>query len=450
MANYRTFHSQLTSIMETLTRAAMAEICELVDDGYAVLHLEISRHQKENEELRQKLQLIESIIARGAGGGPATEKIIAARDSRGRDGLGRGKLVIVEEYTSRDVEESQPITVQVKQEEPEQHGTGEDGEGADVTQDSLGEDVEEVLTDMAAHRAHTHTHTHTHTRADSLDTHTHSRADSQDTHTHSALEVSSAILLESDEDNTLADSTLDSHTHSEAHTDSDTHTHSDAFSDIQHTPCEAADAQDTHTHTHTHAHAQALSFLDRVCVKREGGASSGVCELVADWRSRSANARHALAHTHTHTLSHTHTHTHGLPSSGLGAAHPALFSLLPHAHTHTHTHTHGQPLRSSGGGGGGGGGGGVCKRSFICAFCGKSFTTAQSLDTHTRIHTGERPFRCGQCGKRFTQSGHLSAHQTVHTGERPHPCTHCSKRFAGKQYLRIHMRKHHPEQHTHT
>lgn len=63
MANYRAFHTQLATIMETLTRAAVAEICELVDDGYAVLHLEISRHQKENEELRRKLQLIESIVA---------------------------------------------------------------------------------------------------------------------------------------------------------------------------------------------------------------------------------------------------------------------------------------------------------------------------------------------------------------------------------------------------
>lgn len=63
MANYRAFHTQLATIMETLTRAAVVEICELVDEGYAVLHIEISRHQKENEELRRKLQLIESIVA---------------------------------------------------------------------------------------------------------------------------------------------------------------------------------------------------------------------------------------------------------------------------------------------------------------------------------------------------------------------------------------------------
>lgn len=78
MANYRAFHTQLATIMETLTRAAVAEICELVDDGYAVLHIEISRHQKENEELRRKLQLIESIVAaRGF-----SDETTVARDSR--------------------------------------------------------------------------------------------------------------------------------------------------------------------------------------------------------------------------------------------------------------------------------------------------------------------------------------------------------------------------------
>lgn len=86
-------------------------------------------------------------------------------------------------------------------------------------------------------------------------------------------------------------------------------------------------------------------------------------------------------------------------------------------------------------------------RRFVCSYCGKCFTSSRSLETHVRVHTGERPYSCAQCGKRFTQSGHLKTHQSVHTGERPFACEHCGKRFAGKQNLRIHQQKHHLAEH---
>lgn len=86
-------------------------------------------------------------------------------------------------------------------------------------------------------------------------------------------------------------------------------------------------------------------------------------------------------------------------------------------------------------------------RRFVCNYCGKCFPSCRSLETHVRVHTGERPYSCAQCGKRFTQSGHLKTHQSVHTGERPFACERCGKRFAGKQNLRIHQQKHHPSQH---
>ncbi|XP_056136391.1 zinc finger protein 236-like [Lampris incognitus] len=59
MANYVNIHTQLASIMEVLANAAVAEICQLVDDGYATLRLEISRTQRENLALKSKLRLME-------------------------------------------------------------------------------------------------------------------------------------------------------------------------------------------------------------------------------------------------------------------------------------------------------------------------------------------------------------------------------------------------------
>eukprot|EP00063_Salmo_salar_P090354 XP_014065189.1 PREDICTED: zinc finger and SCAN domain-containing protein 21-like isoform X5 [Salmo salar] len=58
------FQGQIASIMEVLANAAVAEICKVVDDGYAVVHLKMSQSHKENEFLRRKLKLMELQIAR--------------------------------------------------------------------------------------------------------------------------------------------------------------------------------------------------------------------------------------------------------------------------------------------------------------------------------------------------------------------------------------------------
>ncbi|XP_029543056.2 zinc finger and BTB domain-containing protein 20-like [Oncorhynchus nerka] len=64
MANCIVFHTQIASIMEVLANAAVAEICKVVDDDYAVFRLEITQTQKENRTLRKKLQLLELKVAR--------------------------------------------------------------------------------------------------------------------------------------------------------------------------------------------------------------------------------------------------------------------------------------------------------------------------------------------------------------------------------------------------
>lgn len=74
MARYVDFHTQLASIMEVLANAAVAEICQLVDEEFANLRLEISRSQRENLALKSRLRLVE---VRSGGGRVPGEPVIS-------------------------------------------------------------------------------------------------------------------------------------------------------------------------------------------------------------------------------------------------------------------------------------------------------------------------------------------------------------------------------------
>ncbi|XP_051556823.1 zinc finger protein 774-like [Myxocyprinus asiaticus] len=400
MASYRAFHTQLATIMETLTRAAVAEICELVDDGYAVLHIEISRHKKENEELRRKLQLIESIVAAR---GYSDEKT-ALRDGRCDSNIGEApvsrKTSGGGESTSRSSvaesrEEVDLIQMQIKVEGLEQQPLADDDDDDDVesvsavTHDSPKPDVAELSCQDTYTLAHSPVH----------DTHTHTLPHSPDNDTHS-------------------------HTHAFA----DTHSGAD---ESQHSSIDLTGADDAsfslaHSTSETRPSHLHRVFQEDFCVTAD-------LDTVSDW------ATHSVRNTLTHSQTSPQTVGGSDPLVSINSPLFAAQRLVALGNV-SGLSLYGRlgALRGVEAG----------KRHFICSICGKSFTTSQSLDTHMRIHTGERPYRCEQCGKRFTQSGHLTAHQTVHTGERPYKCTHCGKRFAGKQYLRIHTKKHHPDLHT--
>uniref|UniRef100_A0AAZ3SKM8 C2H2-type domain-containing protein n=1 Tax=Oncorhynchus tshawytscha TaxID=74940 RepID=A0AAZ3SKM8_ONCTS len=78
-ANCMVFHTQIASIMEVLANAAVAEVCKLVDDDYAVLRLEITHSQKENSALRRKLQLLELKLSRERAERTMRERVLASR-----------------------------------------------------------------------------------------------------------------------------------------------------------------------------------------------------------------------------------------------------------------------------------------------------------------------------------------------------------------------------------
>lgn len=45
-----------------------------------------------------------------------------------------------------------------------------------------------------------------------------------------------------------------------------------------------------------------------------------------------------------------------------------------------------------------------------CMVCGKILSSANSLDRHLLVHSGEKPFECQECGKAFTTNGNMNRH----------------------------------------
>ncbi|XP_055765295.1 uncharacterized protein LOC129841172 isoform X2 [Salvelinus fontinalis] len=115
MDNCMVFHTQIASILEVLANAAVADICKLVEDDYAVFRLEITQSQKENRALRRKLHLLELKVAR--------ERVLVSRPSsvkildqyrgmaRGEGNLTGGHRSFVKPAGHHTWTDDQPITI---------------------------------------------------------------------------------------------------------------------------------------------------------------------------------------------------------------------------------------------------------------------------------------------------------------------------------------------------
>ncbi|XP_071105343.1 uncharacterized protein [Haliotis cracherodii] len=138
--------------------------------------------------------------------------------------------------------------------------------------------------------------------------------------------------------------------------------------------------------------------------------------------------RHLASEQHSpygrlHPKSHRHFPLAGM-AHGVGGLHPAFLQLEGMHHRRPHTDKP-PPVKK-----------------YKCDTCGKSFSRSNTLVTHKRIHTGDKPFKCEQCGRAFRQPGNLTRHRLTHTTFKPYVCSTCNKAFNRASNLHTHMRTH--------
>ncbi|XP_019900874.2 gastrula zinc finger protein 5-1-like isoform X2 [Esox lucius] len=466
MTNYRAFHTQLSSIMDALTKAAVAEVCELVDDSYAVLQLEISRSHKENEALRRKLELIETIIARGQRGNMSEsnhqdnnplmlcDSINAERPSSGKaactkqtnDNLRRtGTITAVQEATEQATEESEnkEVVLQLPEESrpdvvliKEEKMIG-DSDACNDTQDILlisEEEATSVKMDNSEEGLSRLTPSSLQTRLRDWDRGGEDSSHQSEQRIEGSQKTPQGLRSEftAGRENPLGLDYMLRETPSEPGSssprggDSEMETVEPIY-DFQ----SEADADVAATHParkrfpyepDSSQNSVAGNFEMKRGVSMVSSLPYNVeLDMCSSWSNQGMPGMVSMQHGQ-----YLKPDRRELLIDKVADLNSSHYQMTAAGLQTTAKYDNRENKR------------------FICTFCSKCFTSSRSLETHLRVHTGERPYSCAQCGKRFTQSGHLKTHQSVHTGERPFACEHCGKRFAGKQNLRLHQQKHHP------
>lgn len=82
--------------------------------------------------------------------------------------------------------------------------------------------------------------------------------------------------------------------------------------------------------------------------------------------------------------------------------------------------------------------------TFICDQCNKSYIRKNSFLRHRRSHVEEKKYKCGilECPKVFREKHHLETHMRLHYGEKPFVCPKCGKLFSDKSNCTQHIKTH--------
>ncbi|XP_042341843.1 zinc finger and BTB domain-containing protein 14-like [Plectropomus leopardus] len=480
------FHSQIASIMEVLANAAVAEICKVVDDGYAVVHVEMSRSQKENEFLRRKIKLLELQIARyraervkgwdGSFGSrfPGVRLLNRHnRDSQAGSALqGRTRFLNREPGTQQCVQKIQPINVD---QDPDQ-------EVVTTTKTESAEPVEEGQLRIVKVEGTMEMETNDHEApvdtcissreeahaATSLPTASTDSSDGQPAGRRSETEVSGSdtVPFDSSSSDTAHSSQLEL-TGCDVKVEDSEPLNSDAGMTPSRdaVPASCDDVMDSKRDDEAALDTSESSLSDVIVIDGEESDQEGEeCELLdvdqikteaGEEKDRHEtttlpmiqcagleSAGHRLVQVRSSPQAGSvlpHEDTPRTSSDGITSSFNSSLALWRPASLHNVNHHRAFPnslhlafYHAV-----------TTERPYGCTSCPKRFFLESDLQKHMARHTREKPYTCLLCGKSFVCQSQLDIHHNVHTGERPFSCSICNRRFSHPSNLKRHQKIQH-------
>ncbi|XP_045901890.1 zinc finger protein 35 isoform X2 [Micropterus dolomieu] len=481
MSSRLAFQTQLASIMEVLANAAVAEICKLVDDDYAVVSLQMSQCQRENKALKRKLHLLELKMARGNAERRLRESSNSSRPrvqintgdrlreaSPAADAVferrmdvalwsGRGAAACEPVHTdciqskSPDVELVEPEAVLVKEENVEANMSR--GEETERDVPLIGDDGVECVPCGAAGQRPSLEQQDTPSQPQIQSSRTRRTGSSRgvekeeepdvvlvkveevepvmDTQSQTGLSIQEG-LVESSTDDYRAVLPFDETTQTSTNQLSDQQVSGRGFSEVSY-GCSSLWTNGGGSYCHNDSlsgpssHCAPLSYLPTTLIGA-GPGSSGRGLAV-----ESSKGFHTSVSFQQQPpvidLSEESS-----PIQVLDQIQGPQQFLEPAQSQSQGSYSSADNQQKI-----------PRKRVCICRFCSKGFSSPANLESHLRTHTGERPYGCSICGKKFSQFWNLKIHRNIHTGERPYQCSLCPERFSDPSNLKKHQKRHHPQ-----
>ncbi|XP_064782719.1 zinc finger protein 391-like [Oncorhynchus masou masou] len=429
------FQAQLSSIMETLTTSAVAEITKLVDYSSALLFSEISRQQGENDALRKALYCMQIELGterpkRGTSSVDISLEVQLCDEIQNNKGVGDHwfpdkQLVVSERHYGVDAaielgETSAPQRRTVKEECP-------DVKQVILQPDPKGEDRPEEVVEAS------HPEEAEHIIIGGEGNGGLSLKDDFQAMDESQSEAYHSSTAEPEEEDTSQDFSeeLEMWVKSEPGSESDTVSFTPSVAEnkmVDHLTgremhacsyCNKRFNYRSQVIIHERVHTRERPFICKQCGKGFSQINNlkkhQLCHRGGEGKHECGECGKAFCHTQS--LKNHMVAAHGFGSrldcETCGKTFHNKKALIAHSTSHS--------------------------RAFGCETCGKAFGTKQTLKIHQFTHTGERPFICNYCGKSFAYLCNLKTHKRVHTGEKPFGCELCGKCFTQKHCLEKHL-----------